>query len=86
MKIGGGLNSVDQVKRDRWVDAKSHMRMRLGVGFVIAVTPIVDDIRASLTALLLSLCCGKTCREIKLSIDRLLACQATFLPETPRAC
>ena len=41
LKIGGGLNSVDVVKRDRWVDENPHMRMRLGVGFVIAVTPIV---------------------------------------------
>jgi hypothetical protein len=42
------------VKRNRWVDAKSHMRMRLGAGFAIAVTPIVDDIRVYQTALLLS--------------------------------
>jgi len=44
LKIGGGPNSVDEVKRDRWVDENPHMRMRLGVGFVIAVTPIVVPI------------------------------------------
>lgn len=44
LKIGGGPNSVDEVKRDRWVDENPHMRMRLGVGFVIVVTPIVVPI------------------------------------------
>jgi len=35
------------------------MRMRLGAGFAIAVTPIVDDIRTSLTVWLLGFAVGK---------------------------
>jgi hypothetical protein len=47
--------------------------------FVIPDTPIVDDIRGLCNCFAPELCSGKTCREMKLSIDRALACQAITL-------
>lgn len=35
----GGLNSVDMVKRDRWVDASRACTHEAGSGFVIPVFP-----------------------------------------------